>query len=388
MRSERLHRPPAGGPPWTRLAAAVLGAVLCATAAGATVAAGAEPAAELPPPAVAVTTNQSFIEGLNVDLEVEDPRQIFRTVFASLGERVKVYPTENYYYFTLHAAGRTLAGNLRLNAADRDEGKIHLGYFVFDDNGEYQDRRGYGASYDAADGVAVERLGRFLYAVTYAGKRVVFELNDVGFAPPPRAVLRPDEVFVGPIFDESGLRFALLFDRQTKHFLYLLDDREPVPEQFLRVSDAVEVGRRTGFAFYRDEAHRRRVLVAVHANGMGRNSYYDGPFDQLPDNYVEQSRIRHWIEAAYPYTRGHVDRYGYFVDQEAARVAILAYHVYRERKDLSFVESCRRSHSDDLAQLYFCITPDFKQLNRDRKPGPTAVGGTRVGGRVGGAAER
>lgn len=339
-------------------------------------------------PAIAVTTNQSFIEGLSVDVDHEDPRQIFRTVFASLGDKVKVYPTENYYYFTLHAAGRTLSGNLCLSAADRDEGKLHLGYFVFDDNGEYQDRRGYSAVYSAEDGVSVERLDDFLYAVSYAGKRVLFELNDVGFVPPSPTQLREEEVFVGPILDESGMPFSLVFDRESRHFFYLLDDNRPVPEHFLRVSENVEVGRRTGFAFYRDEALDRRILVAVHANGMGRNSYYDGPFDQLPDNYVEQSDIRRWIEIAYPYTRGNIDRYGHFVDQEAARVAILAYHVYRARKDLSFVESCRRSHPEGGSELYFCVTPDFKQLRRDYKPGPVAVGGITVNGRVGNTGTR
>jgi hypothetical protein len=32
-------------------------------------------------------------------LAVEDPMAVFAFVFGSLPDRVKVYPTENYYYF-------------------------------------------------------------------------------------------------------------------------------------------------------------------------------------------------------------------------------------------------------------------------------------------------
>lgn len=337
---------------------------------------------EVVPGVIEVDTNQAFLESLVVPLDLDDPLAVFAVVFASLDDRVRVYPTENYYYYRFHAAGTTVAGNLRLDAADRDRGILHFGYFRYDENGQFQDRRGVGRALSADDGVEVERLEPFLYAVVFRGKRVLFELNDLGFHPPRQARLRPTEEFVGPIFDESGMRFALLFDRATRHLFYVLDEDRPVPESFVPAGGGVVVGRRTGFAFYLDEANRRKVLIAVHAAGMDTNSYYDGPFDQLPDNYVERTRIRRYIESAYPHTRGRLDPFGAYLDEEGSRVAILAYHVYSERQDLSFVASCHEASADDGA-FFACITPDPQQRQGPTE-GLTGVGGVRVAGAVGG----
>lgn len=337
-------------------------------------------AAPLPPPRVAVETNQSFIEGLRSPFDFEDPIAIFETVFASLPSRVKVYPTENYYYWRLNAAGRTLAGNLRLDAGDRDRGILHIGYFRYDENGQFQDRRGQGRPLSAEDGVRVERRGDFLYSVAYRGKEVLFELNDLGFHPPSHALFRPEESFVGPIFDESGLRFALVIDRTTQHFFYVLDEDGEIPETFVPAGDGLVIGQRTGFAFFLDEAHQRKILVAIHSAGMDRNSYYDGPFDQLPDNYVEQTGIQAYIESAYPHARGRIDRFGVYTDDQDARVAIMPYHVYSRREDLSFVESCRGSHSEDK-EFLVCVTPDYRQ-RMDVGSRPTGIGGVSVSGRV------
>jgi hypothetical protein len=334
------------------------------------------------PGEIEVHTNQAFLESLAVPLDLDDPLVVLEVVFAGLDGRVRVYPTENYYYYRFHAAGTTVAGNLRLDAADRDRGILHVGYFRYDENGQFQDRRGVGRALSADDGVEVERLEPFLYAVTFRGKRVLFELNDVGFHPPRQARLRPTEEFVGPIFDESGLRFALLFDRSTRHLFYVLDEDLPVPESFVPASADVVVGRRTGFAFYLDEANRRKVLIAVHAAGMDTNSYYDGPFDQLPDNYVARTGIRRYIESAYPHTRGRLDPFGAYTDEPAARVAILAYHVYDEREDLSFVASCRQTSGDE-AELLACVTPDPQQRQGPAE-GLVGIGGVRVGGSVAG----
>lgn len=329
-------------------------------------------------PAVRVSANQHFIEGLYAQLDLADPDLIFRAVFASLEEHVVVYPTENYYYFNLNTAGKTVWGNLRLDASDRDEGIIHLGYFRYNENGEFQDRKGFSKTFSAKDGVTVTRLGRFEYSVAYLGKTVIFTLNDVGMNPPAKARLREEEDFVGPIFDESGLKFYLLFDKPKNHFFYILNEDGPVPEEFLEVGDRLAIGKRTGFAFYRDAEYQRKVLVAVHGKSMERNNYYDGPFDQLPDNYAEKTNIMRYIERAYPYTEGTINKFGSFLNRPAARVAITPYHVYYEEDDLSFVESCASSVPGGT-EFYFCITPDFKQIGQTPTELATVAGVTLFG---------
>lgn len=55
---------------------------------------------------------------------------VFALVLNSLPDRVKVYPTENYYYFRFIHAGTPYAGNLRFDRRDRDQGKVQFGNFA------------------------------------------------------------------------------------------------------------------------------------------------------------------------------------------------------------------------------------------------------------------
>src|SRR5688572_23270188 len=76
-------------------------------------------------------TNQATIEDLMraPALAIDDPMAVFAFVLASLPERVTVYPTEGYYYFGFTHQGVNYSGNIRLDASDREQGKIHFAYF-------------------------------------------------------------------------------------------------------------------------------------------------------------------------------------------------------------------------------------------------------------------
>ncbi len=69
--------------------------------------------------------------------------------------------------------------------------------------------------------------------------------------------------------------------------------------------------------------------MAVRTHSVRRNDYYDGPFDQLADNYADESRISEYIQKAYPSLKGRIDKYGYYTDSDRPlRVAISAYTTY------------------------------------------------------------
>ena len=78
-----------------------------------------------------VYTNQSYVEDAThaSELSMDDPMAVFALVLNSLPDRVKVYPTENYYYFRFIHAGTPYAGNLRFDPRDRDQGKVQFGYY-------------------------------------------------------------------------------------------------------------------------------------------------------------------------------------------------------------------------------------------------------------------
>jgi hypothetical protein len=200
-----------------------------------------------------LNTNQAYIEEAShiSSLDINDAVAVFGFVVASLPERVKVYPTENYYYFTFLHNGVPYAGNIRLDASNRDDGKVSFGYY--EDYAKWKPEAPLTFRLlDTADGVRLEKLDRFTYRLSYRDKAVVFELNDLTQAKPSR--LGPDETFIGPICDESGVRFFLIYNARLKIFHYVLDESAPAADALFAVKgrERILIGRRTGFAFYRD----------------------------------------------------------------------------------------------------------------------------------------
>ena len=51
-------------------------------------------------------------------------------------------------------------------------------------------------------------------------KSVVFALNDLSQVKPPAAALAPGDQFIGPVFDESAIRFFLVFNANLKSSLH------------------------------------------------------------------------------------------------------------------------------------------------------------------------
>lgn len=304
-----------------------------------------------------VSLNQNFIEGVYSQIDISNPDEVFKLVFNHLPNTVVVYPTENYFYFSFNANGKTIWGNLRLDAHDRDDGILHLGYFEYDENGKFQDVDGYEKDFNRDSQVQLEKKSKFEYTVTFNNKTVLFKLNDVGMTPPKKAKLRSDEHYIGPVFDESGVQFFLVFNKTKNHFMYVLNEDNGATEKFRNLKNGVLVGKRTGFAFYDDKANTRKVLVAINGMNVKRNNYYDGPFDQLPDNYVDQTKIKDFIELAYPEVKGKINQFGHFNENAGNRVMIASYLVYFEDNELDFVQSCRDTFKDG-PEFYACITPD------------------------------
>jgi len=229
-------------------------------------------------------TNQGFIEEISKasSFDVENPTAVFRFVFFSLPDAVQVYPTENYYYFKFFDGGIEYAGNLRLAASDRDQGILHFAYFA-DANASSSEGEMQYKPLSIKDGVVVEKVGALEYKVGYGGRQVIFHLNDLSDVKPPQGLLRDNEVYIGPVFDESGLEFFLLFNPDLKIFHYILNETWTLRDQFVAstVSDRIVIGKRTGFAFYLDQYTDRKVLIGVHSANVTVNNFYDGPFDQL-----------------------------------------------------------------------------------------------------------
>ena len=127
----------------------------------------------------------------------------------------------------------------------------------------------------------------FLKTGFYEG--IKFNLHKLSQEPPQLFTLSADEVFVERTFDESGFQFFLLFNQRKNYFLWVLNEEEMVPDILEPQAEDLLVGKRSGFAFWIDKAHGdRKIFVAVRGYSATRNDYYDGPFDQLADNHVDE----------------------------------------------------------------------------------------------------
>jgi hypothetical protein len=290
-------------------------------------------------------------------IDLEDQKAVLAHVLAGLAPQVSVLPTENYLYWRFRTEDKEIWGNVRLGPGSRDEGKLFIGYYEFREEltGPEEAHPRY-AELGPGDGLDIRKLDDFLYDVSYAGKTVRFALNRLRQDPP--GVLGPDEVFVFRTHDESGVQFHLLFNRRTRNFLFVANEEERPLDHVQPVGEGLVLDASTGFLFHVDAAHeKRKILIGVFRRNVAQNNYYDGPADQLSDNYIaDVPEYKSYLHQAYPFTRGVIDDYGFYLLEPGNRVAVAPYYAYTSVAEVSSMLSvCGRF--EDVGDLLACMVP-------------------------------
>jgi len=332
--------------------------------------------------------NQRFVEGLRSRaLKLGDVDAMFWHVFSRLPEEVVVYPSENYYYFIINVQGRQIWGNIRIPAGKREHGKLSFGYFEFIEFPQLKGpKTGLSNSkfYGPEDGLVLTETANLTWRAEYRGKSVTFHLYPLPQEPPRLFGLGSDEIFIERTFDESGYQFFLLFNTERNYFIWVLNEEPGVPDTFAPdpITRELVIGKRSGFAFWVDRDHDgRKVLVAIRRLNSNRNDYYDGPFDQLADNYAKEVRISEYMQLAAPGLRGRIDEYGYYTDKERPmRVALACYYSYLAPSDLrKFFE--RAKQSEDVYQYISRRgIPTYPQKGAESPTGEGTVPGEGASG--------
>ena len=324
-------------------------------------------------------------EGYYTDeVNAEDVDAYFWHIFSRLPNEVTIYPSENYFYFIDYIGGRQIWGNIRLPSGRRERGVLSFGYSEFNEfpsgPGSYLSRSKY---FTDGDGLLIKQGGdAFTWLVTYNKKTVTFHLHKLKQEPPKLFSLRKDEKFIERTFDESGFQFFLLFNTASNYFFWVLNEEERVPDRFTALDKDILLGRTSGFAFWLDgEKPPRKVLASIRKISVTRNDYYDGPFDQLADNYAEQTKISEWMERAIPGIKGRIDKWGYYTDVERpSRVALSVYGTHYTQADI--LDFIKRAKS--LSDPYLYISRGGVPLPGQNWPGIAGISayGTNVIGRA------
>ena len=322
--------------------------------------------------AAGLRTNEAYVDAVRQrsSLDTDSIDAVFAYVMASLKPEVFVYPTENYHYFDFILNGVPYTGNIRLSIEDRDKGFVHFNYYKtftrWRRDIDYRYKR-----YGPQDGVTVSKRGAFLYSVKAGGTERLFHLNDKLSTDTPKAILGPDDSYIGPIFDESGLRFFLVYNRAVKVFHYILDETVPVADELYpsEYADAILMGRRTGFAFYKDKNIDRKILIGVYEENSNVNNYLDGPFDQLPDNFMDGGALREALIDMDPSLKGQIDDYGFWNND--SRYLIGPYLYYQNEEDLLVFDDCARSGEMTGSDYYLCFRvtqPEDESAGEEAEP--------------------
>lgn len=315
--------------------------------------------------------NDGFIKGLyNQTLDVTNAKEVLAYMVERLPREVTIYPSENYYYFTFTAQGKLFKGSLSLFVSNRDSGAVDIGYIEVRDNVRdinAQAAQGAFGVYRAKDSVYLKKLDDFKYQLNFRGKKVIFNLFQQGLKPPQKAHLAPDEIFLGNSMDESGLQFFLLFNQSQTNLYWVLNEDGYVPESFTNYTDEILIGNRSSFAFYDDTLNTRKILIGVEGTNVMSNNWYDGPFDQMPDNYVYtgQLTVKKYLELSYKGTEGRIDKYGHYTDERGMRIAVAPYLVYFSKSELLETITYCRTSTPNHSEFCRCITRQVFNVPED-----------------------
>ncbi len=291
-----------------------------------------------------VSLNENGIRSLeqHIEADLNNRRAVFVEILKQLPKTVQVYPTENYYYFHFFHNGVRYAGNIRLAQPDIAAGKVMFNYFVATTSWHF-DEKDHFITFEQKDDVKIVSHSPLEYTISVDEVSVRFVLNDLSKVRPPKGLLTLQETYLGPVFDESGMEFYLIYNRRRKQFAFILNEASASRDKYIPLSkkSPFEQGLRTGFVFWHNKTRNRRLLVAVFEQNTELNNTLDGPFDQLPDNFIKGEVLRNAILHARPDLKGRIDRFGNFADGKE-RFLVSPYQSYFRPEDLKPLELCTK----------------------------------------------
>lgn len=300
-----------------------------------------------------IKLNNSYKHQLkNNFVPVLNEESAFGFVFKCLENEIVIGNSENYYYFEILINGRHFKGNFGLFRNEIENGKLSFNCKeVVSIEEEFYKPIEFNKLFSSKDSLAFVIKDPFSFLIKYKNKSVSFSITKTLIEEQFKVLLpKNDFNFLGKCFDDSGLNFSLFQNKVNNQFMFVLDEDNAQVENFLKLSDNIFIGLRTGFAFYIHPETKSKVLFGVNKNNEYENNNCDGPFDQLPDNYLYVNKINlGFLISKLDMTQKELlDQYGNYTSESDSRYSITPYYTYNNIEDLMlyYFSSLKSSKSE------------------------------------------
>ena len=316
-------------------------------------------------------TNQYYLDNLRQCDEYTISENPVPYILQAIGETLKVYPTENYYYFNVPYCGNIYKGNLHFNLffdgkkkrknvilAFENYKNITLGSIDNDNlaiiTWEYTDKdKELLNSESPKFTYKLNSDSMFIVKLLYRGKIykkfVYFEQVPKRTKPVP-----PSSIFISNTIDESGFVFSLIFDTMLNQFLWLMNDNQMINFKYIPVNNFFLIEPISGFVFLKTEFEP--ILIGVPVINVAENNWWDGPFDQ--SNEREWSPLfRKFYLKIYPQLKDSMDYYMYSKSNNYKFSVGNYIHYY----DLKFLDKLESKIKDECNKSlnYICLAKVF-----------------------------
>jgi len=297
-----------------------------------------------------IAFNQNFIESVNSkSIYINNFNRVLSFVISKMDDNITVYPTEGYYYFEFMNNGEKIRGNLRFDFIDRDKGEATFAYFkeINRSNNKY-----FFKVLNRKNGFILTKTDKFKYHLKYKNFKKDITIYDAKKELANLPKFLKNENYIGPIFDESGIRFHFVYDNVAKTFLYILNTTLGFSETYSAIDrdNNLLIGNRTKFIYFNDKKRKRYILVGVEKKNIDSNSYYDGPFDQLPDSFMDGKKLKSYIIDYDPSVKNLITDFGIYKNEITSRYAVESYLEY--------------TNKNELFRLYKCLDKDNISINK------------------------
>ena len=281
-----------------------------------------------------IVLNQNYIDEINHSnnkIDIHNHIAVFENIFTLLPNEVTVYPSENYFYFEFVNGGTLYQGNIGLFKDELKNNSINFGYYtksghIFDDMNDIFKYYSLGKK----EGLTVNKIDNYTNSIQYKNKKVIFKSFQFDLEKSNQLKLTENEILIAPTFDESGITFYLIYNNKMNSFYWVLNEHTVFLEKLNLFNEDLSYSKRTDFVFYNDKKYNRKILVGVNYYNIRKNNWFDGPFDQMPDNIIENgnAKVLPYLQKAFPEEATNFDIYGNFLNDESSRIALSSYQTY------------------------------------------------------------